>query len=289
MKSKTRIFAFGVITILYIFAAFLGVVIYERLPFAPWLSLLIADLAATLFIWVASLLLHNASVYDPYWSVQPLVILSLIFIAEGSFDPGSTIFILVVAFWSIRLTANWVVTFPGFHHQDWRYDQLEKQSGKFFPLVNLMGIQLMPTLIVFACILPGFYYISRGGGFNLLTGIGIIISLVGTLLELFADYQMHGFQEQRVDRSELIRSGLWRHARHPNYLGEILMWWGVYVVMVSVNWQLWYLAGGALINTGLFLFISIPMAEKRLKMYKANFEEYKQGTRLLLPFAKRHK
>lgn len=287
MKLKSRIFAFVIITILYAFAAFLGVVVFKRLPFSPWLSLLIADLAATLFIWVTSQLLHNASVYDPYWSVQPLVILSLVLFSEGSFDPGAIVFIILIAFWSIRLTVNWAVTFEGFHQQDWRYDQLQENSGKFFPLVNLAGIQLMPTLIVFACILPGYFYLSRGGGFNLFTGIGVLISLTGTMLELFADHQMHVFQDHRIDRSELIRNGLWRYARHPNYLGEMLMWWGVYLVMLSVNVQLWYLAIGPLINTCLFLFISIPLAEKRLKTYKANFDNYKQETRLLLPIAKR--
>jgi steroid 5-alpha reductase family enzyme len=287
MNPKKRTFSFVIILILYIVGAVVGIAIYNALPFVPWLSLLIADLGATLFIWLASLILHNASVYDPYWSVQPLVILGLMLLKTGKFDAGSIIFILVIAFWSLRLTGNWVVTFPGMHQQDWRYDQLQEKSGRFFPLVNLVGIQVMPTLIVFACLLPGFYYLMLGGDMNAWTWLGLAVSLSGTVLELSADAQMLLFRKQNTDPSLLMRTGLWRHSRHPNYLGEIMMWWGVYLVLLSVQPQLWLTGLGALINTCLFLFISVPLAEKRLAGYKDGFEQYKKATRMFLPIPKR--
>lgn len=287
MSHKNRLLSFVIIVILYIFAAFLGISVYNRLPLVPWLSLLIADLVATLFIWLASLLLHNASVYDPYWSVQPLVILGLMLLKTGKFDVGSIVFVVVIAFWSLRLTGNWVVTFPGMHKQDWRYDQLQEKSGRFFPLVNLVGIQIMPTLIVFACLLPGFYYLMLGGGMNAWTWIGLAVSLGGAVLELTADAQMLAFRKQNTDPGGLMRTGLWRHSRHPNYFGEIMMWWGVYLVLLSVQPHLWLTGIGALFNTCLFLFISVPLAEKRLAGYKDGFAQYKKETRMFLPIPKR--
>jgi len=287
MSYKNRILSFVIILILYILAALVGIAIFNALPFVPWLSLLIADLGATLFIWLASLILRNASVYDPYWSVQPLVILVLTMVQVGKYDVGSIMLVGVVSFWSWRLTGNWAVTFPGMHQQDWRYDQLQEKSGRFFPLVNLVGIQMMPTLIVFACLLPGFYYLMLGGGLNAWTLVGLVVSLGGTALELTADAQMLVFRKNNTDPSRLIRSGLWRHSRHPNYLGEIMMWWGVYVVLLSVQPQLWLTGIGALVNTCLFLFISVPLAEKRLAGYKEGFEQYKKETRMFLPIPKR--
>ena len=179
-----------------------------------------------------------------------------------------------------------MITFEGLHQQDWRYDQLEQMSKGFFPLVNLLGIQIMPTLIVYACLLPGFYYLVRGGGLNLGTVFGLLTIIGGTTLEMVADYQMQKFRKEREDRSLLIRRGVWTHSRHPNYLGEISVWWGVYLVILSVYPDLWYLGMGALINTGLFLFISIPMAEKHLAGYKKDFESYQEETRMLLPIRK---
>jgi steroid 5-alpha reductase family enzyme len=180
-----------------------------------------------------------------------------------------------------------MITFDGLHRQDWRYDQLKQQSKKFFPLVNLFGIQLMPTLIVYACLLPGFYYILRGGGINALTILGLLLILCGAILETVADRQMPVFRKQRANRSCLLRNGLWRHSRHPNYLGEIIVWWGVYLVMLSTQPDLWYLALGALANTCLFLFISIPLSEKHLATYKAGYDNYFKETRMLLPIPRR--
>jgi steroid 5-alpha reductase family enzyme len=286
MIKIKRIHSYFIITLCYIAAAVLGIWLYWSLPFVPWLSLLIADLAATFFIWLMSQLLKNASVYDPYWSVQPPIILGLTLFFMGEFNIGSIFLVLVVSFWGARLSANWMITFDGLHAQDWRYDLLEKKSGRFFPLVNLFGIQIMPTLIVYACLLPGFYYLMRGGGFNAVTLLGLVLIFGGTVLELVADYQLQTFRANRQDRSELFREGLWRHSRHPNYLGEITVWWGVYFVMLSCCQDIWFLGVGALVNTCLFLFISIPMAEKHLAAYKKDYEAYRAETRILLPLPK---
>jgi steroid 5-alpha reductase family enzyme len=287
MINKHRIQSYLTITFCYIAAALLGLWVFQALEFQLWLNLLIADLAATLFIWAASMVLKNASVYDPYWSVQPPIILGLALIFQNEPDIGSVLLVFAVSFWGARLSINWMITFHGLQEQDWRYDQLEEQSQGLFPLVNLFGIQIMPTLIVYACLLPGFYYIIRGGGMTLLTGFGLLLIIGGATLEMVSDIQMQKFRQEREDRRELLRSGLWRHSRHPNYLGEITVWWGVYLVLLSVYQDQWYLGLGALANTCLFLFISIPLAENHLAEYKEGYQAYLQETRMLLPFPKK--
>lgn len=286
MTKFNRIHSYLIITAIYIAAAILGIWIFQTLPTERWLSLLIADLIATFFIWITSQILNNASVYDPYWSVQPPIILGLTAIFLGAPSLGSLFLVLIVAFWGARLSANWMITFPGLHQQDWRYDQLQHKSRGLFPLVSLFGIQIMPTLVVYLCVLPGFYYILRGGRINMGVIIGLLTILGGTVLELEADRQMQAFRNNRTDRSELLRKGLWRYSRHPNYLGEITVWWGVYLVQLSAYPTLWFLGVGALVNTCLFLFISIPMAEKYLATYKDDYQAYLHETRKLLPIPK---
>ena len=289
MKPTTRTQSYLIITLCYILAGVIGILVFRLLTTEFWLSLLIADLAATLFIWITSLLLKNASVYDPYWSVQPPIILTLVLLFLGKPEIGSILLVLSIIFWGTRLSINWMITFPGLHQQDWRYDQLKQQSGRFFPLVNLFGIQVMPTLIVYACLLPGFYYLRLGGGMNVGVAIGLLLILGGALLELTADSQMQSFRKQTQDRTQLIRTGVWRHSRHPNYLGEITVWWCVYLVLLSAYPSYWYLGLGALANTCLFLFISIPLADKRLATYKTGYDAYRRETRMLLPIPKRQK
>jgi steroid 5-alpha reductase family enzyme len=129
MKISNRLQSYLIITLCYMAAALVGMWVFQTLPTALWLSLLIADLAATLLIWLLSQLLNNASVYDPYWSVQPPIILLLTMIFLGKPNLGSILLVIAVAFWGARLSINWMITFYGLHQQDWRYDQLKQKSG----------------------------------------------------------------------------------------------------------------------------------------------------------------
>jgi steroid 5-alpha reductase family enzyme len=227
-------------------------------------------------------------VYDPYWSVQPLVIVLFILTRFQVWNLGILMMLIALFYWGIRLTANWAYTFDSLESQDWRYDMLKEKSGKLYPVVSLLGINLFPTVIVFLAVLPAIVFFEKGGS-NFFTFVGFALCLLAASLQLFADIQMQRYRKSPHDKSEIINVGLWKYSRHPNYLGEILMWWGVFIMMFSVNPNLWIYGIGALLNTAMFFFISIPMAEKRLANYKANFDNYKKNTRMLLPLKKTSK
>ncbi len=285
--KTNRTIGFVLITLSYLTALVIGLIVFKNAGSTIWMNLFLADLAATFVIWVSSLLLNNASVYDPYWSVQPVIILPLLVLHVGKVNASSLLLCAMVILWGARLTINWISTFKGLHEQDWRYDQIKHQTGHLYPLINLLGIQLMPTLIVYACIVPIAFVILQAAEFSLLMLPGLLISLLGVILETVADHQMHTFRQRNFGRAAIIREGLWKYSRHPNYLGEILMWWGAYLVCLASSLAAWKLGLGALLNTALFLFISIPLAEKRLSKYKDGFSEYLQQTRMLLPFPKK--
>ena len=270
--------------IVYALALAVGLYVFDRARGSVYLRVFAADLAATLFLYLVSLPLDNASVYDPYWSVAPIVILPIFGSVFGVWNVGTITLLGCVLYWGIRLTANWAYTFHGYNHQDWRYSMLREKSGALYPAVSLFGIMLFPTLVVYLCLLPALHYV-QAGGVNWITLLGFALCLSAATLQLVADIQLHRFQQRAANRGQIIRSGVWRHARHPNYLGEILMWWNIYAVLISVQPELWFLGLGALVNTLMFLFISIPMAETRMAGYKEGFERYVQETNRLLPIA----
>ena len=278
--------SFFAVALVYAAAAALGIFVYRNTGGSPLMRLFLADAAATLLVYLFSLPLGNASVYDPYWSVAPLVILPLMIAEFGVWNFVSACLLFCVGYWGLRLTANWAYTFRGLDHQDWRYTMLKEKSGALYPLVSLFGIMLFPTVVVYLCLLPALLYI-QSSAVSLLTCVGFALCLSAATLQLVADVQMHRFQKTAHSRAEIIRTGVWKHSRHPNYLGEILMWWGVFLVMVSALPQYWYFAAGALVNTLMFQFISIPLAENRLAGYKEGFADYVSETNKLLPFARR--
>ncbi len=280
--KQNRLFSFILVTVIYLLAIAVGVITYYFLPFDYWLNLLIADIVATAFTFLFSVLLKNASVYDPYWSVQPIVI-GVAFAIVYGLNLSSAILLIVVCLWGVRLTANWAYTFKNLYHQDWRYTMLCEKTGKWYPFVNFLGIHLVPTLVVYACALPLTAVILYQPKFHFLMLIGAVISVCAFTVQGIADIEMHKFRKRKT--GGFIRDGLWKYSRHPNYLGEICMWWGVGLCALALMPTRWYLLLGALSNTLLFLCISIPMAEGR-QSKKTGYPEYKSATRALLPIKK---
>ena len=285
---KKKIIGLLILLLIYVMAFFVGFGTYfltSKVIGDIILNLLIADVSATIFIWIVGLVLKTASIYDPYWSIQTVAIYVPLQIMYG-FNLGNIIFLIFLSLWAIRLTYNFIKTFNDITYLDWRYKNIQIKTKGLYPLVSLLGIHMVPTLIVFATSIPAFMYVIKGFDFNFLNLIGLLTMFIGVLLEFSADRNMHQFKKTRTDRSQIINVGLWKYSRHPNYLGEILFWYGVAFTLIFPNVTYWYLIVGAILNTLLFLFISIPLAENHMKTYKPGFEEYKKRTRMLLPIKK---
>lgn len=280
---KSRAASFIIMALIYAFVTACGVMCCIMLPFDFWLNLLIADVIATVFTFILSCMFENASVYDPYWSVQPIVIAIGYAIVAPYLGAAQILPMVAVFVWGIRLTANWAYTFHGMEHQDWRYTMLKEKTEKLYPFVNFFGIHLVPTLIVYACTLPVVFTLVYTPAFNAGSAVFFAVSILAVVLQGTADCQMHKFRLSGI--GGFIRVGLWKYSRHPNYLGEILMWWGIALAFVCIMPQYWYLIVGAVANTLLFTFISVPLADKH-QARKEGFEEYKKSTRMFLPIKK---
>lgn len=284
---KNRPASFVIMTVIYLLASVLGICLYNYFNAAVFqdfrLSLFAADFAATVFVFIFSLIFRNASVYDPYWSVQPIVILVAFAIAKvnagKSLSLLDILLLIAVCYWGIRLTANWAYTFANLTAQDWRYTMLHEKTGFFYPVINFIGIHMVPTVVVYLCILPAVIAVTTGAEFKPLCTVFVLMSVCAATIQLIADIQMQKFRKSKV--GGFIRNGLWKHARHPNYFGEITMWWGIGLASFIAMPDNWMLLIGAFANTLLFCCVSIPMAEGR-QGKKPGFAEYKKETRILI-------
>ena len=283
MKMKeSRAKSFMLISFIYLAAISCGIIVYEILPFNPYVNLLIADVCATILTYLYSIIFDNASVYDPYWSVAPIAIVIYLAFSKG-LNPLTLLIFIAVTVWGVRLTANWAYTFKNLTEQDWRYTMLKSRTGRLYPLVNLFGIHLVPTIVVYTCMLPVVYAFVNGLELARGSSYFFVLALAAVLLQGTADVQMHKYRKNR--KTPFIRTGLWKYSRHPNYLGEILMWWSIALMVVMADTGAWFLIIGALCNTMLFLFVSIPLAEEK-QSRKDGYAEYKAATRMLLPIKK---
>ncbi|MCG3260757.1 MAG: DUF1295 domain-containing protein [Candidatus Heimdallarchaeota archaeon] len=259
----------------------------------PLLATLIADVAATLVIYIISTIFKNTSLYDPYWSVIPIIIIFywIISIAPVIGFKSSHIWIMViVGVWGVRLTYNWARGWKGLHHEDWRYANYRKNYPKLFWFINLTGLQLMPTLVVYAGCLSLYPAIISPTleTMNIFFWLGLMICIGAIILEAVADEQLKMFNDKKKEGELLIR-GLWTTSRHPNYLGEVGFWWGLYFFSLAADFSYWWTIVGPLVVTLLFVSISIPMIEKKMLKNYPTYKIYKKKVSMLIPWFKRKK
>lgn len=184
--KQNRAASFITVALVYILATAVGVLVYRALAVDFWLALLIADVAATVVTFIFSLIFGNASVYDPYWSVQPPVILAALALGR-ELNALGILLLIAVCFWAVRLTANWAYTFGGLYHQDWRYTMLKEKTKAFYPIINFVGIHMVPTLVVYGCVLPAACAIHEEFAFKTPCLIFILISVFSAILQTISD------------------------------------------------------------------------------------------------------
>lgn len=231
-----------------------------------WLDGLLADLLATVVVFIFSRAYRNSSFYDAYWSVLPpfLMVAWWLRTATPGDDVRAWLALAVIVIWAIRLTGNWAYGWPGLHHEDWRYPMLKEKSGRLESVVDLMAIHVFPTVQVFAGMLPVYVLLThRGRAIGWLDGVAVVVGLGAVTLEFVADAQMHHFARTKQP-GQVIDVGVWRWSRHPNYFGEFSLWFAVALFgLAAAPHTWWWIFVGAALMFALFEFASIPMMEQR--------------------------
>lgn len=270
-RSKSLI----IVAAAYIFTFILGLFLTLYLPEGNSLSkLFLIDIFLTLFIFMFSFRFGNASIYDPYWSLIPAFIIGYWWYSTMAM-PNYLVWGLtsaIVLIWAVRLTHNWARGWEGMHHQDWRYLLLQEKTEKWYLMVNFLGIHMFPTLLVWIACIPLAYIFTSNEPFTWLNWAGVVVASSGILIEAISDNQLRKFRKSAA-KNEVLTSGIWSKIRHPNYFGEIIFWWGLYVMSIN-SFTPWYISAGALGITLLFVFISVPMIDKHMLQKRPSYAGY---------------
>ena len=286
----SRPYSFAMIGLAYLCALFAAGVTVVLLPdLDPLWQAAWADVVATLVIFVFGWRFKNSSFYDAYWSVAPPLLILFWLATASFFDLRAALVLAIVAFWSVGLTHNWARGWSGLAHQDWRYVDLKESTGALYPLVDLLGIQMMPTILVFLGTMPVWFLVFQGGApLGALDIIWPVLGFAAVLLERVADNELRAFRLGLPGTSSkrVLATGVWAYVRHPNYLGEIGFWLSLGLAGFAASGQWLSLLGFALI-LGLFVGITVPMIERRQLAAKPEYAAYCAEVGALLPRLRR--
>jgi steroid 5-alpha reductase family enzyme len=154
--------------------------------------------------------------------------------AGGTFGLRQFAILALIAIWGTRLTANWALRWRGPADEDFRYVEIRSKTGRAYWPASFGGIHLLPTVWVFLGLLPIFPALHRPG-FAILDIAAILVTALAIAIETLADHQLRRYLRSPHDEGGVLDSGVWALCRHPNYLGEILFWWGLFLFGMAAD------------------------------------------------------
>lgn len=234
----------------------------------------------TLFI--LSLIIKRNDVADVAWGTG-IFIIALINYFSGASNALSLLLTVLAGLWGLRLTVR-IFLRNRKKGEDFRYKKWREEWGKFFYLRSFLQVYLLQGFLM---ILVGYSFIHVQvygglGELNVISITGLLIWLIGYFFEVVGDLQLDTFTKSKPEKGSVLSSGLWKYTRHPNYFGEVTMWWGIWLMIATL--PLSYIALISPITiTFLILKVSgIPLLEKRFAD-NPNFQEYKKRTSSFFP------
>ena len=194
---------------------------------------------------------------------------------------------ILVMFWGLRLT-YYLFKRNYKKEEDYRYKDMRNRWGKNVNINSYFKVFMLQGILMSIIALPiMFYNTSTINTLNYINILGIIIWIKGYFFEVVGDYQLKKFIKDPNNKGKIMTSGLWKYTRHPNYFGESIMWWGIFLISINSNLGLLGIISPILI-TFLLVFVSgVPLLEKKYSDNK-DFQEYAKRTSKFIPwFVKR--
>ncbi len=279
--------------VFWVYVAATAAALLVAWPLAGWHPIArtaLADLVATAVVFAGSRCFDNSSVYDPYWSVLPIG-LALWHMVDAPADASGLRQVLVLALvllWGLRLTYNWLRGWSGLGHEDWRYSDFRGLWGRWYWPGSFFGIHLFPTVLTWLGCLALHPALRSSAPLGLVDLLATLVTLAAVVIEAVADEQLLTFRRAHPGSGAICDLGLWARSRHPNYLGEVMFWVGLWLFAVAAapdaaGWT----AIGPLAMVALFRFASVPLADRRSLRRRPGYAEHMRRVPAMLPRLRR--
>jgi len=241
-------------------------------------------LAYMIFWFIISLIKKRNDVADIAWGLGFILMAwSSFFFSDFSYK--ALLVNSLVTIWGLRLAWH-IYQRNKKKPEDSRYLAWRKTWQHFY-LRSFFQVFMLQGVLLFLISLPViFINRSLSNHFGLLEFVGLMLWGIGFYFETTADKQLKEFLAKPANKGKLMTSGLWQYSRHPNYFGEVVQWWGIFIIALSLPSSLLTIIGPLTI-TILILFVSgIPLLEKKYAG-RADFEAYKKRTSIFIPLPPR--
>ena len=244
------------------------------------------EIAVLLFVYASiwygvSLIQKRNDVADVAWGLGFCVVCLYLLITQP-ITPLALLMYGLVFSWGLRLSIH-IHSRNRNKEEDFRYKQWREEWGKTIYWRSYLQIFLLQAFLLGIIVIPVVWVAtSTHYSWTLATFAGLLVWLVGWVYQTLADYQLKQFVRHRKLPGAIMQEGLWKYSRHPNYFGEILMWWGIFLMATSVPGGWWTIISPVTITFLLARVSGVPMLEPKYE-HNTSFQAYKKTTPALIP------
>lgn len=235
------------------------------------------------FAWLLSLWLRDASIIDPFWGLGFVLVAWAVYWLQSKASMSDLLLPILTTLWGVRLGGYLAWRNHG-KPEDYRYQEMREKWGNKFPWVSLFTVFLLQGIIMWVVSLPIQLGIAGSeGNISILTLVGIAVWAIGLFFESVGDWQLARFKSNPGNRGVVLDTGLWRYTRHPNYFGDFLVWWGLYLTAFSLGAPWWTVVGPAMMSYFLMRVSGVTLLEKNLVITKPAYADYVSHTNAFFP------
>jgi steroid 5-alpha reductase family enzyme len=251
-----------------------------------YLTILLAVLLYMTVWFLLALWRRRNDLADIAWGGGFIVAALTAVLLQTGLTPLALLVVLLVILWGLRLAVHIGLRNLG-KGEDERYRKWREEWGRHWLLRSYLQVFLLQGFLLYLISLPVIWTIlAKPSPWTGLDAIGLAVWIVGFFFEALGDFQLAQFKKDPAHRGKIIQQGLWRYSRHPNYFGEVTLWWGIYLLALSTPGG-WMMIIGPLTITFLILKVSgIPLLEKKY-VNNAAFQEYARRTSAFFPLPPR--
>jgi steroid 5-alpha reductase family enzyme len=239
------------------------------------------------FWFFVSLIRRRNDVADTAWGLGFALIAWVVFSSNPDLQINTriTVVLSLVSLWAVRLSVHLYFRTLKSSVEDPRYQAMRQSWGAKWLWHSYFKVYWLQTLMMLVVSLPLLSVLGRPSAVDLtvIDMISLFVAVLGLTIEAVADRQKQAFKKNPLNRGRLVDVGLWSRARHPNYFGEMLFWWGLAGFSLSFGWAAWWAFLGPVFLTFLLLKVSgVPLLEAH-DSKKPGYREHKKRTQLLIP------
>lgn len=252
---------------------------------SPFIVAAIAIASFMLAMWVISLVIGDVSIVDIGWGAGFVIVAWATAAAAGTWSTVAVMLVAATTVWGLRLALYLAWRNLG-HGEDRRYARMRERRGPAFRWQSLYVVFGLQGAIMWIVSLPQQATADATADPGVLSWAGIVVWVVGVAWETTADVQLARFKADPANRGTVLDRGVWRWSRHPNYFGDAVAWWGMYLVAASAGG--WWTVVSPVVMTFLLMRVSgVTLLERDLTRTKPAYEAYVASTNAFVPGPKK--